>query len=202
MRRRPPAGLRSSRTARSRVGSPGSCRARTSRFAGTSTTWTRILHRRISGTEALAATTVVDGDYVGPPSPMDLGQQAELARLPRLPGATLDVQYEHAAGRSATSPSSSRSWTGQVASMRFGRLDDRDALVEVPYLVMALVRRRAQHLRGARHGAGWRDRSDHWHCSKVSPRALSCTGGAGVRPLGPGARTARRGDGGAGFETA
>jgi hypothetical protein len=101
----------------------------------------RILHRGISGTEALAATTVVDGDYVGPPSPMDLGQQAELARLPRLPGATLDVQYEHAAGPFGHVSFIISFVDGQVASMRFGRLDDRDALVEVPYLVMALVRR-------------------------------------------------------------
>ena len=68
---------------------------------------------------------------------MDLGQQAELARLPRLPGATLDVQYEHAAGPFGHVSFIISFVEGQVASMRFGRLDDRDALVEVPYLVMA-----------------------------------------------------------------
>jgi hypothetical protein len=101
----------------------------------------RILHREVSGTEALAATTVVHRDYAGPPSPMDLGEQPGLANLPRLPGATVDVQYEHPAGPFGHVSYAISFVDGQIASMMLGSLDEPDAVVEVPYIAMVLVRR-------------------------------------------------------------
>jgi hypothetical protein len=100
----------------------------------------RILHRQVTGTEALAETTVANGHYVGPPSPMDLGQRPELASMPRLPGATLDVQYEHPAGPFGHVSYAISFVDGQVGSMMLGKVDAPDAVVEVPYLAMVLVR--------------------------------------------------------------
>jgi hypothetical protein len=101
----------------------------------------RILHRQVDGTEALRVTTVVDDDYVGPPAPMDLGEQKKLDRLPHLPGATLGVQYECPSGPFGHVSFMISFVDGRVDAMELGRIAAPDVLVEVPYLALAEVRR-------------------------------------------------------------
>jgi hypothetical protein len=105
----------------------------------------RIYRRELDGTGALSVTIVAerraDGDYVGPPSPMDLGEQLELADLPRLPEATLTVQYEYPAGPFGHVSFAIAFVDGRVDAMQLGRMPEPDATVEVPFRVMAQVRR-------------------------------------------------------------
>lgn len=105
----------------------------------------RIYRRELDGTDALAATVVAERgpgrDYVGPPSPMELGEQPELANLPRLPDATVAVQYEYPAGPFGHVSFAIAFVDGRVDAMQLGRLPQPDVTVEVPFRVMAQVRR-------------------------------------------------------------
>jgi hypothetical protein len=101
----------------------------------------QVFGRHVDGTAALAATRIAAPDgYVGPPSPMDLGEQVELAQLPEVPDATLTVQYEYPRG-----PFGHVSYVivfvdGRVEGMQLGQVAERDALARVPFLAMAKVR--------------------------------------------------------------
>lgn len=105
----------------------------------------RIYRRELDGTDALSVTIVAErgagGDYVGPPSPMDLAEQAELADLPRLADATLSVQYEYPAGPFGHVSFAISFVDGRVDAMQLGRVPEPDATAEVPFRVMAQVRR-------------------------------------------------------------
>ena len=105
----------------------------------------RIYRREVDGTDALSLTIVAerrsDGCYVGPPSPMDLGGQSELADLPSLPDATLTVQYEYPAGPFGHVSFAIAFVDGRVDAMQLGRVPEPDATVEVSFRVMAQVRR-------------------------------------------------------------
>ena len=105
----------------------------------------RIYRRELDGTDALSGTIVFerrpDHDYVGPPSPMDLGERPELANLPRLPDVTLTVQYEYPAGPFGHVSFAIAFVDGRVDAMQLGRVPEPDATVEVPFRVMAQVRR-------------------------------------------------------------
>jgi hypothetical protein len=101
----------------------------------------RVWRRQVDGTGALAETVVAAPDgYVGPPSPMDLAEQPELAQLPVVPDATLTVQYEYTRG-----PFGHVSYVivfvdGQVQGMYLGQAPERDAMARVPFLAMVKVR--------------------------------------------------------------
>jgi hypothetical protein len=105
----------------------------------------RIYRRELDGTAALSLTTVAergdDRDYVGPPSPLDLGEQPELADLPRLPDATMTAQYEYPAGPFGHVSFAIDFVDGRVDAMQLGRVPEPDATVTVPFRVMAQVRR-------------------------------------------------------------
>ena len=105
----------------------------------------RIFRRELDGTDALSGTTVAergpDRDYVGPPSPLDLGEQPELDDLPRLPDATISVQYEYPDGPFGHVSFAIVFVDGRVDAMQLGRVPEPDATVEVPFRVMAQVRR-------------------------------------------------------------
>jgi hypothetical protein len=95
-----------------------------------------VMRSTITGTEAMQRATVLNdrasSPYEGPPPPMDLASP-ELGDLPRLPGATVAVQFEF---RSA--PFGPTSWSiafedGQVVGLAFGRRADADVSIELPY---------------------------------------------------------------------
>ena len=105
----------------------------------------QVFNEEVNADDALAGYTVVEeqagGRYVGPAPPMELGQQRELQDLPRIPGATLDVQYEYARG-----PFGPVSWymsfvDGELESMDFGRCNEPDVVADATFLQMAQVRR-------------------------------------------------------------
>jgi hypothetical protein len=95
----------------------------------------------LSGTDALAAVRVVAaGEAEISPPPLELASVPELDGLPFVPGASVRVQYELAAG-----PFGGVSfWTtfsdGRSAGMGFGTLSDPDAIVRITFSSMAAVR--------------------------------------------------------------
>jgi hypothetical protein len=95
----------------------------------------------LQGNEALAATTVVDGDYIGPPAPLDLVGRAELSKLPAVPGATLGVQYVFRDGPFGDVMHGLVFEDGRLVAQQLGKLEHIDVMVEVTYRAMA--RRRA-----------------------------------------------------------
>ena len=98
-------------------------------------------HRReVDGTDALRLLSVAVADGFAPPSPMDLGCTTEISELPRLPEATLTVQYEYPDGPFGHVSFTIRFVDGGVDSMSLGRVKHADATITVPFLVMAQVR--------------------------------------------------------------
>jgi hypothetical protein len=101
----------------------------------------QVFRRSVDGTAALAQTVIAAADgYVGPPSPMDLAEQAELAQLPEVPDATLTVQYEYPRGPFGHVSHVIEFVDGRVHRMHFGQAAERDAMARVPFLAMAKVR--------------------------------------------------------------
>ncbi len=104
----------------------------------------RVLARELRGDAALEATTVVaavaGGTYVGPPAPLNLGGRDELASLPVVPGATVGVQYRYRNGPFGDVNHVLRFDDGRLTDERLGTLEGADAVVEVTYRAMALVR--------------------------------------------------------------
>ena len=101
----------------------------------------RVVRREVDGTDALAATVVAAPDgYVGPPSPADLGEQPELARLPEIPDATLTVQYEYPRGPFGHVSHVIFFVDGRVQGTQLGQVPERDVMARVPFLAMAKVR--------------------------------------------------------------
>lgn len=104
----------------------------------------RIWHRRLTGNDAMAATTVatqaIDGQYVGGPAPVDLGRRPELAELPHIPDATLSVVYTY-----RKAPFGDVSYVlefvdGRLVDQRLGTVDDPDVTIDTTYRLMGLVR--------------------------------------------------------------
>jgi hypothetical protein len=102
-----------------------------------------ILTGRLGGTDALARTKVLEPGSADPalPSPMDLADQPELAEMPRLPGADLVTQYRYPRGPFGTVLYVIEFVDGQVDTMWLGEASEPDAMVQVTYRNMALVRR-------------------------------------------------------------
>jgi putative sterol carrier protein len=103
-----------------------------------------VLRSTMDGTEALDRATVVterDGTrYAGPPPPMDMTAVPELAALPRVPGASLAVQYELRAGPFGPASFYLVFEDGRVASADLDRLPSPDVTVELPYRTFMEVR--------------------------------------------------------------
>lgn len=95
----------------------------------------------LDGTAALAGFTCVEPDgRSGPPPPLDLRDSKALCDLPRLPGATLSVQYAYRDGPFGPVDFVLRFEDGRVADASFGRAEGPDVRVEVPYGAIAAVR--------------------------------------------------------------
>jgi hypothetical protein len=105
----------------------------------------RVWSGLVDGNEALAGLTVVEerpaGRWVGPPAPMDLGEQDELTDLPVYPGASMDVQYEYSRGPFGPVEFGLSIVDGQVRAMSLGVLPAPDVRVECTFMQMARVRR-------------------------------------------------------------
>ena len=95
-----------------------------------------VLRSTVTGTEVMQRMTVVNDRpprrYEGPPPPMDL-DGPELAELPRLPGASVVVQFDFRAA-----PFGPTSWSisfedGRVVGLPFGRHPNPDVSIELPY---------------------------------------------------------------------
>lgn len=117
------------------------------------------IHRgELAGTEALAATTVVGrsagGELVeGRPSPLDIDDTGDLARLPEIPGATLVIQYRFSHGPFGPVD---YWWTfeeGRSTGMGLGVVDEPDVGVGITYARMVGVRQgRLTILEALEHG--------------------------------------------------
>jgi len=95
----------------------------------------------LDGTAALAGFTCVEPDgRSGPPPPLNLRQAPSLSDLPRVPGATLTVQYRYRDGPFGPVDFVLRFEDGRVADASFGRAEGPDVRVEVPYGAIAAVR--------------------------------------------------------------
>jgi hypothetical protein len=95
----------------------------------------------LDGTAALAGFTCVEPDgRCGPPPPLDLRDTPALLDLPRLPGASVSVQYEYRDGPFGTVDFVLRFEDGGVADAALGRAESPDVRVAVPYGAIADVR--------------------------------------------------------------
>ena len=102
----------------------------------------RVVHRLVSGTEALAMTTVSHDGATGPPAPIDLAARPELVAMRRLPsGADLAVQYRYTGGPFGDVSFATSFVAGQVDAMLLGELADPDLVIEVPFLAAMALRR-------------------------------------------------------------
>jgi hypothetical protein len=104
----------------------------------------RILGREVRGTDALRVTTVLapskDGPYVGPPAPVNLACRPELASLPFVPGATLNLQFCYRRGPFGDVDHVQRFEDGQFAEDCLGTDVQADVIVDITYRAMARVR--------------------------------------------------------------
>lgn len=97
----------------------------------------------VDGNEALRHVRVLTPGTAGPggpPSPMDLGERPELSELPRIPGASLDVQYHYHSGPWGPVSYGLSFHDGRVSSMVLGELADPDVTAGSSFLQMAQVR--------------------------------------------------------------
>jgi hypothetical protein len=99
-----------------------------------------ILQGTLSGDDALTATTVVTGDYTGPPAPLNLACRPELVALPLVPHASIGVQYTYRAGPFGDVSYALTFENGRLDREQLGPLADPDVVVEVSYRTFALVR--------------------------------------------------------------
>jgi hypothetical protein len=104
-----------------------------------------VLSGRLEGDEAYRRTTLAErsrnGDYVGPPPPMDFPEREdELEALPLLPGVTVRTHYRFRAGPFGDVDFWIAWEDGRVTGMDLGRPEDPDVRVEVTYRAMAQVR--------------------------------------------------------------
>jgi hypothetical protein len=103
-----------------------------------------IVFRRRRGDDALRSTTVVaraaDGQYVGPPAPLNLRQRPELDDLSTIPGATLTVQYLYQNGPFGDVNYGLSFRDGHCVDEFLGTIPQATVRVEVTYRTMALVR--------------------------------------------------------------
>lgn len=95
----------------------------------------------LDGTAALAGFTCVEPDgRCGPPPPLDLRDTPALLTLPRVPGASLSVQYEYRDGPFGPVDFVLRFEDGGVVDAVLGTAEDPDVRVAVPYGAIAAVR--------------------------------------------------------------
>jgi hypothetical protein len=104
----------------------------------------RILGRELRGDDAILATTVVagteDGAYVGPPAPLNLLCRPELRAMPRVPGATLAVQYHYRRGPFGDISHVLHFEDGRPVEEHLGEIQQPNVVVDVTYRAMAEVR--------------------------------------------------------------
>ena len=104
------------------------------------------VHRgELSGSDALAATTVAGRDaggslVEGPPSPLDIAETDELARLPFVPEATLVIQYRFLRGPFGTVDYWWSFEDGRSTGMGLGLAPEHDVGVTISYASMVGVR--------------------------------------------------------------
>lgn len=105
----------------------------------------RLWQGEVDGNEAMATMTVAEerpnGRWTGPPAPMDLGQQPELAQLEHYPGLNLDVQYEYQNAPFGPVDFALSIVDGQLDAVSLTRMAEPDVLVRCTFLQMAQVRR-------------------------------------------------------------
>jgi hypothetical protein len=98
---------------------------------------------RLDGTQAMAATTIVDGERDrahGAPPPLDLIQRPEVADLPTIPGASLVVQLNLRNGPFGDVDIVQVFVDGRLNTMRLGTLPDADVRYSISYRDAVLVR--------------------------------------------------------------
>lgn len=94
-----------------------------------------VLRTNVTGTEVMQRMSVVNdragSRYEGPPPPMDL--ESELAVFPRLPGASVVVQFDF-----WSAPFGPLAWSiafedGEVSGLAFGQHEAAEVSIELPY---------------------------------------------------------------------
>jgi hypothetical protein len=111
--------------------------------------WTRVqafnvLSGAWDANTATANTTIVetrvDGRYVGPPPPMDIGRQREVEDLPPIPGATLRLGCECTDGPFGTTTFTLDFRDGRFVSARRGIFEGTDLALRVPFTELMALR--------------------------------------------------------------
>jgi hypothetical protein len=96
-----------------------------------------VLGGRVSGTEALAVTTVAtatpSGAYRGAPPPLDIVGRPELEELPKMPDASVTVQHHLRGGPFGDVDCYQLFVDGRLDRVELGALPEPDVEVEVPY---------------------------------------------------------------------
>lgn len=104
----------------------------------------QIWSRDLRDDDAMCVTTVVapvpDGTYIGPPCPADLLARSELNGVPSIPGASVVVEYTFSDGPFGVVHHWLRFENGRLVSDGFGKVDDADVRVGVPYWAVPMVR--------------------------------------------------------------
>ena len=99
-----------------------------------------ILNYSLQGNDALAVTTVVDGEYAGPPAPVNMAGRPELSQMPSIPGATFQVQYLLRDGPFGDVSYAMTFQEGRVGDELLGTVEKPDVFVDVTYRALARVR--------------------------------------------------------------
>jgi hypothetical protein len=99
-----------------------------------------VWRRELRGEAALAAATVTDGAYTGPPCPGDLVSRPELQAMPEVPGATITVLYEFGNGPFGAVHHVLFFENGRITRDQWGAVDAPDVAVHVPYQAIIKVR--------------------------------------------------------------
>jgi hypothetical protein len=99
-----------------------------------------VWRRELRGEAALAAATVTDGTYIGPPCPGDLVLRPELEAMPELPGATITVLYDFGAGPFGAVRHVLFFADGRITRDQWGAVEEPDVTVHVPYQAISKVR--------------------------------------------------------------
>ena len=103
-----------------------------------------ILAGGYTGARATLATTIgeqrPDGEYVGPPPPLDLAREPELERLRRIPDANLTLHYELRAAPFGAMQSSMVFVDGQLERLTAGLVGVADVVIELPFRQLMRMR--------------------------------------------------------------
>jgi hypothetical protein len=118
---------------------PGACSHAEMRLCWSMADAIRLAQDGLSGTEAMAATRIVDAEAPAPGAllpPLGFVPDAQIVTVPEMFGASLRAQLRRRMARSDRSPSSSTSSRDSIRE-RFAAVDGADVVVTLPYQAIA-----------------------------------------------------------------